>query len=61
MDAPDLYDLEEFVLDKKQKARRFNSPVSKQKIDALIDSRIPSNTKKATSWCIGIWKAWCDA
>ena len=36
MDAPDLYDLEEFVLDKKQKARRFNSPVSKQKIDALL-------------------------
>ena len=61
VDAPDLYDLEEFHLDKKQKARRFNSPVSKDKIDALVDSRIPANTIRTTSWCIGSWNTWCDA
>ena len=56
VDAPDLYDLEEFHLDKKQKARRFTTPVSKDKIDA-----IPANTKRMTSWCIGSWNVWCDA
>ena len=56
VDAPDLYDLEEFHLDKKQKARRFTTPMSKDKIDA-----IPANTKRMTSWCIGSWNVWCDA
>ena len=59
--APDLYDLEEFVLTKDQKARCFNSPVSKEKIDALVEQRVPANTKRNTSWSMSVWRAWCKA
>ena len=47
-----MYNLEKFDLTKKQKACRFNSPVFKEKIDALVDQCIPVNTKKMTSWSI---------
>ena len=41
MDVLDLYDVKEFDLTEKQKACRFNSPVSQEKINALVDKRIP--------------------
>ncbi len=48
----------EFSLSKRQTARHFDPPVRKDHICKLIGQHIPENTKKATSWCINVWKVW---
>ena len=54
----DLDDSEDFSLTKQQMTRRFGSPVREEQIYKLIDQGIPDNTKKTTSWCMSVWKAW---
>ena len=39
---------------------RFGPPVESEDMDRLIQNCIPGNTKKTTTWCMNIWRAWCD-
>ena len=41
-------------------ANRFAKPATAAEIKKAQDSCVPANTKKATSWCLNVWKAWRD-
>ena len=38
-----------------EKCSRFAAPVT----DGELDSLVPRNTTKQTSWTLGVWTAWC--
>lgn len=37
---------------------RFATPVTDTEIKKAQESCVPASTKKATSWCLNVWKAW---
>ena len=41
-------------------ANRFAKPATAAEIKKAQESCVPANTKKATSWCLNVWKAWRD-
>ena len=41
-------------------ANRFPKPATAAEIKKAQESCVPANTKKATSWCLNVWKAWRD-
>ena len=41
------------------KPNRFGRSISDKELDDAIKGRVPKNTKKGTSWGVGVWSAWC--
>ena len=56
--SPDVDDLEDFSLTPRQEADRFGKPLEESQMRTLLDSRIPENTRRNTSWSVSVFQAW---
>ncbi|XP_050409452.1 zinc finger MYM-type protein 3 [Patella vulgata] len=53
-----LDDIEDFNLTKEQEKNRFAKPVSGSYIETMQESRIPTETKRNTRWCVKVYDSW---
>ena len=56
--SPDLDEVEDFSLTRKEEANRFPRPLSDCQMQSLLDSRVPGNTKRNTGWSVSVFDAW---
>ena len=56
--SPDVDDFDDFSLTPRQEGDRFGKPLEESQMRTLLDSRIPENTRRNTSWSLSVFQAW---